>query len=56
MRRVFAYLVVNLAGQIKAKIDARSFPPFMAGETMYAYSRIDVSAIPQTETAKQNPR
>jgi hypothetical protein len=40
MRRVFAYLVVNLASDIKAKIDAHSFPPFMAGETMYAYSRI----------------
>jgi hypothetical protein len=53
MRRVFAYLVVDLAGQIKAKIDAHSFPPFMAGETMYAYSRIDVSASPKVEAAKQ---
>lgn len=56
MRRVFAYLVVDLASQIKAKIDTRSFPPFMAGETMYVYSRIDVSAHPETVTAKHNPR
>ncbi|HEX8898030.1 MAG TPA: hypothetical protein VF751_04990, partial [Chthoniobacterales bacterium] len=40
MRRTLAYLVVNVAGEIKAKIDTRSFPAFMAGETMYTYSRI----------------
>ncbi|MEY2552121.1 MAG: hypothetical protein QOG12_2265 [Verrucomicrobiota bacterium] len=42
MRRIFAYLVVNLGPEIKAKIQTKSFPAFMAGETMYAYSRIPV--------------
>ena len=56
MRRVFGYLVVNLADEIKAKIQTRSFPAFMAGETMYAYSRIDVSQNPKVASAKQNPR
>jgi hypothetical protein len=56
MRRVFAYLVVNLATEIKAKIAADSFPRFMAGETMYAYSQINVSANPKVVTAKHGPR
>ena len=39
-RRVLGYLVVDLKSEIKAKIESRSFPPFMAGETMYVYSQI----------------
>jgi hypothetical protein len=42
MRRVLGYLVVTLDGALKAKIDNNSFPAFMAGETMYAYSRIEL--------------
>jgi hypothetical protein len=40
MRRTLAYLVVNLGREVKAKVANKSFPPFMAGETMYAYSKI----------------
>jgi hypothetical protein len=39
-RRIFAYLVVKIGREIKAKVQTNSFPPFMASETMYTYSRI----------------
>jgi hypothetical protein len=40
MRRVLGYLAVNLGGELKAKVDNNSIPPFMAAETTSAYSRI----------------
>jgi hypothetical protein len=40
MRRVLGYLVVNLGRDLQVKVKANSVPPFMAGETMYVYSRI----------------
>jgi hypothetical protein len=40
MRRVLGYLVVNLGAELQTKVEHNSVPPFMAAETMYAYSRI----------------
>lgn len=40
MRRVLGYLVVDVGKQFEEKVRTNSVPPFMAGETMYVYSRI----------------
>lgn len=40
MRRIFGYLVVNLGRDLQIKASSGPVPPFIAGETVYAYSRI----------------